>query len=194
MDPLERLEESRLEATAAVAGADTLATLDEVEQTLLGKDSTVGEVRRSMGRLDPEQRPRVGARLHEVTAEITRLLAGRRQALEVVEANARLESERLDVSLPAVTYPVGYLHLIQQTIDEIVDIFTAIGYQVTDGPEAELGWYNFDALNTPPPIPHGSNPTPCTWITEIPPTSCCCAPRPRPSRRGGWSRTSRRST
>jgi phenylalanyl-tRNA synthetase alpha chain len=153
MDPLERLSEASANAPGIVTGATSLAELEGVEETLLGKESAIGLVRRSMGKLEPDQRPIVGARLHEVTATVTSLLEEKRQVLERIEANARLQNERIDVTLPGLTYPVGYLHLIQQTIDEIVDIFTAIGYQVTDGPEAELAWYNFDALNTPPTHP-----------------------------------------
>lgn len=153
MEAVERLEEAGRSAPEALADVTSLVELAEVEESLLGKDSAIGQVRRSMGKLDPDQRPTVGAKLHEVTAAVTSVLEERRRSLEILEANIRLQAERVDVTLPGVTYPVGYLHLIQQTMDEIIDIFTAIGYQVTDGPEAELAWYNFDALNTPPTHP-----------------------------------------
>ena len=149
MDLLESLDESRLKAPEVVAAAATTSELAGVEAALLGKDSAVGEARRALGKLPPEDRPRVGARLKEVTEQITLVIADRRRVLELAETDHRLGAEAVDVTLPTVTYPTGYLHLIQQTIDEIVDIFTAIGYQVADGPEAELAWYNFDALNTP---------------------------------------------
>jgi phenylalanyl-tRNA synthetase alpha chain len=153
MEAVERLEEAGRSAPEALAHVTSLEELAEVEERLFGKDSAIGQVRRSMGKLDPDQRPTVGAKLHEVTAAITEVLEEKRRSLEILEANIRLQTERVDVTLPGVTYPVGYLHLIQQTMDEIIDIFTAIGYQVTDGPEAELAWYNFDALNTPPTHP-----------------------------------------
>jgi phenylalanyl-tRNA synthetase alpha chain len=103
--------------------------------------------------LDSEERPRVGARLREVTEQIQAMLAARRSELEVEDEARRLGEERIDVTLESYVFPRGSLHLIQQTIDEIVDIFVGLGYQVADGPEAELGWYNFDALNTPPTHP-----------------------------------------
>lgn len=149
MNPLEILSEVAQAAAGAVAGVTSLAELDVLEANLLGKDSKVGEVRRSLGSLPAEERPAVGARLQEVTAEITAQLGERRRALALAEAETRLASERVDVTLPHFQYPGGALHLVQQTIDEITDIFTSIGYQVADGPEAELAWYNFDALNTP---------------------------------------------
>ncbi len=153
MDLLERLERARSTAPEAVEKADTLAELASVEAALLGKDSDIGAVRRSMGSIDPELRPQVGAKLNEVTKEVTALLGERRSHLEHREAEERLQAERIDMTLPAIQYPLGVLHVIQQTIDEITDIFTSIGYAVADGTEAELAWYNFDALNTPPTHP-----------------------------------------
>jgi phenylalanyl-tRNA synthetase alpha chain len=153
MDPITKLEEAMAEAPQAIDAAGTLDDLDHVESRLLGKSSSIGEVRRSMGSLDSEVRPRVGAKLNEVTSGVNRLLARKREELERAEEERRLRDEAIDVTLEAVTFPRGTLHIIQQTIDEVVDIFIGLGYQVADGPEAELAWYNFDALNTPPTHP-----------------------------------------
>lgn len=106
-----------------------------------------------MGDLDPDDRPKVGAKLNEVTGGVQRLLDRKREELERADEERRLREEAIDVTLEAVTFPRGTLHIIQQTIDEVVDIFVGLGYQVADGPEAELAWYNFDALNTPPTHP-----------------------------------------
>lgn len=153
MDSVARLDDALASAPESIGGADTLDELERVETSLLGKDSPVGVVRRSMGRLDPEERPTVGSRLNEVTGQINRLLAERRHQLEVVDEERRLREETIDVTLEAVSFPRGSLHVIQQTIDEVVDIFVGLGYQVAAGPEAELAYYNFDALNTPPTHP-----------------------------------------
>ena len=153
MDPIAKLDKSMLEAPAEVQGAASLAELDQVEARLLGKSSSVGEVRRSMGALDEAMRPKVGAKLNEATRHIQDLLDKQRASLEEAELERQLRDETIDVTLEAVTFPRGKLHIIQQTIDEVVDIFVGLGYQVADGPEAELGWYNFDALNTPPTHP-----------------------------------------
>lgn len=149
MDPISKLEVAIAEAPSAVAGVASLEELTALESATLGKNSQVGEVRRSMGKLDPDERPRVGAKLKEATGRIETLLAAKRQELEGAEEEKRLQEESIDVTLRSVTLPAGSLHIIQQTIDEIVDIFVGLGYQVAAGPEAELGWYNFDALNTP---------------------------------------------
>ncbi len=153
MDPISVLDGVLAEAPTAIDGASSLEELDRVENSLLGKSSAIGEVRRSMGSLTGEERPRVGARLNEVTEGIQTLLAARRAKLEIEDEARRFEDDRIDVTLEPFAFPRGSLHLIQQTIDEIVDIFVGLGYVVADGPEAELSWYNFDALNTPPTHP-----------------------------------------
>lgn len=148
-----KLDEALAAAPGAISAAATLAELDEVEKALLGNSSAVGEIRRSMGSLDPADRPTVGARLNVATKEIQGLLASRLSELEAQDEERRLDDERIDVTLESIVLESGSLHLLQQTINEIVDIFVSLGYQVATGPEAELAWYNFDALNTPPTHP-----------------------------------------
>jgi phenylalanyl-tRNA synthetase alpha chain len=149
MDPIPVLEEAIAAAPAVIDAAGSIDELDRVESALLGKDSRVGEVRQSMGRLDNDLKPKVGAKLNETSARIQGLLSARRSELEAAEEERRLREETIDVTLEAVRYPAGRLHLVQQAIDETVDIFLGLGYQVAEGPEAELAYYNFDALNTP---------------------------------------------
>ncbi|MGD2103132.1 MAG: phenylalanine--tRNA ligase subunit alpha [Acidimicrobiia bacterium] len=147
------LEKVMAEAPSAIDAASTLSELESVESALLGKDSPVGEVRRSMGKLDKGLKPTVGAKLNETTSRLQALLADRRSVLFEYEERERLASETMDVTLESATFPSGSVHVIQQTIDEAVDIFVGLGYRVASGPEAELAYYNFDALNTPPSHP-----------------------------------------
>jgi phenylalanyl-tRNA synthetase alpha chain len=149
MSAVSALDEVLASAPAAVAAAASVEEVEEVEVDLLGKASKVGEVRRSMGGLDPAERPIVGAKLNEVSKTVQALLEERRNALAGEEEERRLVDDRLDMTMESVVIPRGSLHLIQQTIDEVVDIFVGLGYQVASGPEAELAYYNFDALNTP---------------------------------------------
>jgi phenylalanyl-tRNA synthetase alpha chain len=153
MDPIKTLEEAAATAPGLIHAVSTLDDLDRAESELLGRDSAVGRVRRSMGELDPSQRPVVGAKLQEFTELIESGLAQRRAHLESAEEEMRLVEETTDVTLERLRFPLGALHSIQQTIDEVVDIFVGLGYRVASGPEAELAWYNFDALNTPPSHP-----------------------------------------
>lgn len=153
MDPIAALDDAIEAAPSAVDAVSTLVELEAVEATLLGKESSVGAVRQSMGKLDPGDRPKVGAKLNEASERIGGVLKTRRRELEAVEEAGRLVVEAIDVTLESITFPSGSVHLVQQTIDEVIDIFVGLGYQVASGPEAELAWYNFDALNTPPTHP-----------------------------------------
>ncbi len=153
MDPNLSLDELLASAEGVLTGATDLVGLERAEASLLGRNSVVGEIRRAMSGLDPSERPRVGARLQEVTTVIAGLIATRRVELEAVGESELLRDDGVDVTLERVTFPRGAIHLIQQTIDEVTDVFVGLGYMVASGPEAELAWYNFDALNTPPTHP-----------------------------------------
>jgi phenylalanyl-tRNA synthetase alpha chain len=153
MDPITTLDKAVDDAPEIVAKVGTLEDLERVESSLLGKDSPVGSVRRAMGTFGDEMKPKVGAKLNEATGRINRLLSDKRAELEVHEEARRLREDTIDVTLESVTIPRGSLHLVQQTMDEVVDIFIGLGYQVASGPEADLAYYNFDALNTPPTHP-----------------------------------------
>lgn len=141
---------------SAPAVVDGIASLDELEAAdaeLLGPKSALAQFRSTIGQLSADERPQAGAELNRVTSEIRAMLDARRSELTQAEESRRLEGERIDVTLERISLQTGSLHLIQQTIDEIVDIFVGLGYGMVTGPEAELAWYNFDALNTPPTHP-----------------------------------------
>ncbi len=135
------------------AAASDLAALEAVESELTGRSSPIAEARRQLGKMPAKERPSFGARVNEVTEQVKAILATRRADLERLEADGLLQDDKIDVTLEAWTVPAGTEHLIQQTIDEVCEIFIGLGYRVAEGPEAELGWYNFDALNTPPTHP-----------------------------------------
>lgn len=149
MDPIASLDEAMDAAQAMIEAINTAAEIAAAKDELLGKDSAVGVVRRSMGKISHEDRPAVGAKLNETSRRIGDLLESRRANLAAAEEDQKLAGESIDVTLPAVEYPAGALHLVQQTIDDVVDVFIGLGYRVAAGPEAELAWYNFDALNQP---------------------------------------------
>jgi phenylalanyl-tRNA synthetase alpha chain len=149
MTPVETLESVLEHAPKLIGDASDTAALDAAEAQLLGKDSELGNIRSTMGKLDPSERPLVGAKLQEVTAAINGLLGAKRRIFDFGAETKKMASETIDVTLESVRFPQGSLHLIQQTMNEICDIFLGLGYKIADGPEAELAWYNFDALNTP---------------------------------------------
>ena len=149
MDLEQLVEAARIKAAAA----GDLAALDAVENELTGRSSPIAEARRELGKMPADQRPSYGAKVNEVTEGVKAVLATRRSELIRLEADRLLQDDRVDVTLDAWTMPMGTEHLIQQTIDEVCEIFIGLGYRVAEGPEAELGWYNFGALNTPPTHP-----------------------------------------
>lgn len=92
-----------------------------------------------------EEKPVVGKKLNEVK----KLAEGKFNTLKEQYENAAVSKESIDLTLPAAEYSIGREHLISQTLAEMVSIFREIGFKVTDGPELEEEFYNFDALNTP---------------------------------------------
>ncbi len=136
-------------APGEIEGAGSLEKLDAVEAKLLGRRSFITEQRRTLGKLDAADRPAAGARLNDAARQLQELVAARRLVLEEQAEERLLEEDRVDVTAARRRIAMGTNHLITQTIDQIADIFAAIGYQIADGPEAETAWHNFDALNTP---------------------------------------------
>lgn len=147
METLEQLSES---APNRIESAETVEALDIIETETVGRKSPVAEARRALGSIeDPAERGEAGRTINDIALELTGLIAKRRQSLETAEVDARLETDTVDVTLPGRVPRRGSHHLIQQTIDEIVDIFVSLGYSMVRGPEAETSFYNFTALNIP---------------------------------------------
>src|SRR5262245_32578107 len=134
---------------AAFTAATDLDAIRAAEQAHLGKRAPLGEVQRSLGKLDHEQRRVLGQRVNEARTALREAHDRRRVALEAERDAALLEAERVDVTLPGRRPPTGSVHVLQRTADEVVDIFLGLGYRVAEGPEVETDWYNFQALNIP---------------------------------------------
>src|SRR5271170_2574717 len=97
----------------------------------------------------PELKRAVGAALNELRAHVEAQIESRRTAIEAGADEAALARDRIDLSLPGVTRPIGSHHLIRQVFQQIEDIFVSIGFSVVEGPEIETPYYNFEALNIP---------------------------------------------
>ena len=147
-DPAD-LAEASAAALADIAAAPDLDALDTVKQALFGKKGSLSLLKRSLGSLEPEQRKTVGKALNEVYATVNRELAARRDVLELQRDRVVLAAERIDITLPPRVPRRGSLHPLRQTVEEILDVFVGLGYEVVTGPEVESDWFNFDALNTP---------------------------------------------
>ena len=139
-------------AATRLADVATLSDLEEARTELLGKRSAMTAARQALAGLDGAARPEAGRLLNDARRRVEELLESRRIELEAGERTRRLEDERLDLTEVRAT-PVGRLHLVQRTRDELEDVFVGMGFVVAEGPEAETDWYNFEALHMPPAHP-----------------------------------------
>jgi phenylalanyl-tRNA synthetase alpha chain len=148
-----QLEAIRQEAQAALLATDNLDQLEQLRVKYLGKKGPIPQVLGGMGKLDAGDRPRIGALANDIKAAIQTELDQRREALQLAQIQARLESETLDVTMPGTFIPQGRVHPLNGMTDRVLDIFVGLGYTVAEGPEMETDYYNFEALNFLPDHP-----------------------------------------
>ena len=151
---LERIEQIREAARAAIGSAGDAAAVEEARVRFLGRKAELTTILRGIGELPPEQRGPVGKAGNEVRSELEALIEEAGERHERAELDRRLAAETIDVTLPG-TPPVrlGHLHPLTRTRREVEDIFVGLGYEVMEGPEVEHDYYNFTALNYPPGHP-----------------------------------------
>jgi phenylalanyl-tRNA synthetase alpha chain len=137
------------EAVARIAAAPDLDALTATVAEVTGKGSGLGAVKRGMGQLDPDARRELGQVLNRVNGDVGRAASERRAELEAAARRVQLEAERLDLTEVRPTTGAGHLHLVTQTMEELEDVFTGLGFSVAEGPEVEDDWHNFTGLNIP---------------------------------------------
>jgi phenylalanyl-tRNA synthetase alpha chain len=147
------LEEERERGLSMIARADSLEALETAKVTVLGRKSPFSQVQRSLGSFGREDRKRLGMAANEVRDALQAALDERRRVLAGVEEARLLEGDRIDVTLPGRRLRTGSLHPLTIVEEEMVGIFTRMGYRVEEGPEIEDEWHNFEALNIPPDHP-----------------------------------------
>ena len=147
------LDRLRDQALADIDDASSLAALDEKRVALLGKRGVITAQLKQLGALAPDQRKAEGARINAVKTEIAEAIAQRKQTLETLALERRLEEESVDVTLPGRGRRPGAAHPITQTRERIERLFVHNGFEVVHGPEIEDDYHNFEALNVPPDHP-----------------------------------------
>lgn len=145
----ERFDTLRDEALAQIKNAPDLKALDEVRVAYLGRKGKVTEILRGLGQASPEERKEIGQLANSLKTRLNECLEAQKATLESAEIDKKAQSETIDISLPGSSIPQGHVHVINQICDEILEIFTQMGFQVAVGPDVETEYYNFDALNTP---------------------------------------------
>ena len=143
---LRTIQERTLEKIAQVADS---ASLEQLRISVLGKKGELTGILRGMGALAAEERPRMGQMVNATRAAIEQALEARLTALREREKLARFEREAIDVTVPVDSRQAGALHPMNAVLEELMDIFVGMGYEVVEGPEVEFDHYNFELLNLP---------------------------------------------
>ncbi|MEU4198117.1 phenylalanine--tRNA ligase subunit alpha [Kribbella sp. NPDC026611] len=149
----EEVERTRDEALAAFTGAADLAALQEAKLTHLGDKSPIVLANREIGALPPQARKEAGQRIGAARKAINEGFASRLAVLEAAHEEQLLATEQVDVTLPWHTPQLGARHPLSLISEQVADVFTALGWDVAEGPEVEAEWLNFDALNFQPDHP-----------------------------------------
>ena len=149
----DQLSSLRDDGLAAIAAVDDLVGLDAIRVAYLGRQGSLTAILRGLGSLPADERPIAGKVSNEVRTALEAALEQRLAELSAADLHARIDAAAVDVTLPGRARPVGSRHLIEQIRAEVVDVFLGLGYRIAEGPEVELDYYNFTALNTPPDHP-----------------------------------------
>ncbi|WP_338675536.1 phenylalanine--tRNA ligase subunit alpha [Streptomyces sp. SCSIO 30461] len=143
----EEIERMRDEALAAFAAAGDLDALHEAKIAHTGPASPLALANREIGALPPHAKADAGKRVGQARGAVNKGLAARQAELEAERDTRVLVEEAVDVTLPYDRTPAGARHPLTTLMERIEDVFTAMGYEVAEGPEVESEWLNFDALN-----------------------------------------------
>ena len=143
----EKLEQIKESALSQIHAED--ANLEQIKIKYLGKKGELTAVLRGMGALSPEERPLVGQLANEIRAQIEEAIAEKATLAQAAALEKQLKDEKLDVTMPATPVANGHIHPLTQVQRHLEDIFIGMGFSIVEGPEVELDYYNFQALNIP---------------------------------------------
>ncbi len=145
----EKLEEIKNQFLEELKHISDINSLTILKSKYLGKKGAVTSILKGMKDLSPQQRPLMGKLVNEIKNDIEKHLNSKENEISEKEKRKILEEEKIDVTLPPRGTSIGTLHPITQVMNEIVEIFERMGFEVVEGPEIETDFYNFEALNIP---------------------------------------------
>ena len=148
-----KLQQILEESKAQLQAAASVQEAEDVRVKVLGKKGALTEILKSMGKLAPEERKELGQAANQVRAEIEELLAETFAKLKSAAQEAKFREEKIDVTEPGKTVKLGAKHPVTVTIEEMSKVFKSMGFTLTEGPEVETVFNNFDALNAGPNHP-----------------------------------------
>ncbi len=146
---LNELERVRNEVVVSISQASTEKEISEIRVKVLGKKGSLTQLLKRLGTLPEADRREIGKRANQVKEDLERKIEEALLQVQESERREALEREKIDVTLPGRRIPIGKRHPLTQILDEIIDIFSRLGFEVVEGPEVELDYYNFEALNIP---------------------------------------------
>lgn len=146
---IEELQSINALAEDEIQKADTLNAVTILRVKYLGKKGLITGRIKSLKSIPGEVRPEYGRILNDIKNHLEKLLKEKEEGLKAVELERRLRTDGIDITLPGFYIHSGHLHPTTQVLNEIVDIFVSLGFSVMEGPEVELDYYNFEALNIP---------------------------------------------
>lgn len=143
---LEAIQQQALEKLTKIT---ELRELEELKVAYLGKKGELTQILKGMGALTTEERPVIGQIANDVRVALEEGIANAKDRLSKALRDAKLKTEVLDVTMPGRGRAIGKKHPLTSVLDEIKDIFLGMGYEIAEGPEVELDYNNFEALNIP---------------------------------------------
>jgi len=146
---LNDIESIKSSARTEIDQAQSLKEVQDLKVKYLGKKGILTDKIKSLGSVPPEERPEYGRTLNQTKLLIEELLTGQEEKFKSSELDKSLRKQRIDVSIPGCRLPLGRLHPVTKVLEEIISIFVSLGFSVEEGPEIELDFYNFEALNMP---------------------------------------------
>jgi len=145
----QRLEEIKSAAINAVETAVTMHEIEEIRVKYLGKKGELTAILKQMSSLSPEERPIMGQLVNEAKAAVEELVTAKTEELKKAATLQKLKDETIDITMPAKRGNVGHLHPLNSVLNNMIDIFQSMGFDIVDGPEVETEHYCFEALNVP---------------------------------------------
>ena len=136
-------------AKSAISAADSEQIIEELRVKYLGKKGELTALLKQMGSLSPEERPKMGQLVNEAKSQIEALITEKAKELKEKATELKLAAETIDITMPAKTVKKGKLHPLNTVLNDMIDIFQSMGFDVVDGPEVETDHYNFECLNVP---------------------------------------------
>lgn len=145
----EKLELLKIQARDELRQVADEISLQNIKAKFVGRKGVITDILKAMKDVPPEDRPKMGKLINEVKTFVEDLIEHRQNELNEVRKARAVAEEKIDVTLPGRGLPIGAKHPVTQVMEEIIDVFERMGFEVAEGPEVETDYYNFEALNIP---------------------------------------------